>query len=95
MPFPKQNNRAFTRSDIESLAPGQIGVYGIFRSGAWIYVGKGDIRERLLAHLRGDNPRINLEGPTHWVAEVVSGDPSLREKQLILELGPVCNQRLG
>jgi hypothetical protein len=33
--------------------------------------------------------------PTHFVAEVISGDPIPREKELILELNPVCNMRVG
>jgi excinuclease UvrABC nuclease subunit len=95
MPFPQQQPRLFTRASVESLNPNQIGVYGIFRQGTWLYVGKGDIRQRLLNHLNGDNPSIIREQPTHWVDEVTIGDPSLREKQLIAEFQPICNQRLG
>lgn len=96
MAFIQQAPRLFTKIDIESINPNQFGVYGIYKSGLWIYVGKGDIRKRMLEHLGGDNPAILLFGPTHWVAEVVT-DPqmSVREKQLILELSPRCNQRVG
>lgn len=88
--------RAFTRQNVETLNRNQVGVYGIFREGQWIYVGKGDIRERLLAHLDGDNPCILRSNPTRWVDEVVA-DPAMstREKQLTLELNPACNQRVG
>ncbi len=95
MGFINQVPGLFTRSAIDSLDSDQIGVYGIFRSNQWIYVGKGDIRKRLLDHLLGDNPLILKNNPTHWVAEVLSQDPSLREKQLIMELDPCCNQRVG
>lgn len=95
MPFANQTPRPFIKSDVEDLKPNQIGVYGIFRSGKWIYVGKGDIRQRLLNHLNGDNECITRQLPTHWVAELTNGDPSEREKALILELQPTCNQRVG
>lgn len=94
MPFPQQSPRPFTREGIESLNPNQNGVYGLFRQGQWIYVGKGDIRQRLLAHLNGDNTCITREGPTHYVAEV-TWNMDGRERELIIELSPKCNQRLG
>ena len=104
MPFIQQTPQLFFRTEIEKLAPNQPGVYGIFRQEeltgtnllnpvTWIYVGTGDIRQRLLDHIDGDNPCINREEPTHWVAEVILGDPSAREAELIRELNPVCNMR--
>ena len=95
MPFAQQDPRVFTRQNVEALRPSQFGVYGLFSQGEWIYVGKGDIRQRLLDHLNGDNRCIALHRSTHWVDEVITGDPSRREQQLILELQPICNQRVG
>lgn len=95
MPFAEQTPRAFSRQNVERLKPKQFGVYGLYRRDAWIYVGKGDIRQRLLDHLNGNNASITLENPTHWVDEVINGDPSVREKVLIAELNPICNRRLG
>lgn len=95
MPFVQQTPRSFNRQNIEALNLNQNGVYGLFKQGEWIYVGKGDIRARLLAHLNGDNPCITRKAPTHWVDEVVAGDPSNREKTLIVELQPSCNQKVG
>jgi len=95
MPFVQQSPRVFSRQNIEAINPNQFGVYGLFRQGVWIYVGKGDIRKRLLDHLNGDNPLITKAQPTHWVDEVIVGDPSAREKQLIVELQPICNQKVG
>ena len=95
MPFPQQQSRTFTRLGIEWLAPNQRGCYGIFRAGAWIYVGKtGDLRARLLEHLAGDNPRITRELPTHYVAMTTANDV-WHEKQLIIELDPVANRQVG
>jgi hypothetical protein len=96
MPFAQQTSRVYTKQNVEALHPDQFGVYGIFRQGCWIYVGKGDIRKRLLDHLNGDKPCILAAQPTHWVDEVCT-DPimSNREKQLILESQPLCNQKIG
>jgi excinuclease UvrABC nuclease subunit len=95
MPFPQQTPKAFTRANVEALNPNQHGVYGIYRANdAWVYVGKGDIRQRLLDHLNGDNPCITREKPTHWVDEVTS-NADAREKQLIVELNPICNKKVG
>ena len=94
MPFSNQEPKEFSRDRIERLKPDKIGVYGIFREGQWIYVGRGDIRARLLAHLNGDNPCIIQEQPTHWVATLIS-TPEARERELIRELDPICNERVG
>ena len=96
MAFVQQVPRLFNRQNIEAIRPGQFGVYGIFRNGQWIYVGKGDIRQRLLAHFDGDNQYIIASGPTYFVDELCSDLMiSIREKQLILELRPSCNQKVG
>jgi len=94
MPFPQQTPRAFTRANVEDITPGQIGCYGLYRQGVWVYVGRGDVRDRLLKHLGGDNPCITREKPTYWVDVVTTDDENL-EKRLILELNPICNQRIG
>ncbi len=94
MAFPNQTSKVFKRANVEALLQNQMGCYGLFRTGVWIYVGKGDIRVRLLAHLNGDNPRITRENPTHWV-DVVTADYDNEEKRLILELNPIANQKVG
>ncbi len=94
MPFPNQTSRAFTHAAIETLYPGQMGVYGLFNQREWIYIGSGDIRQRLLDHLNGNTPCITSCKPTHW-AGVVTDAYVAEEKRLILEYCPVCNQRVG
>jgi hypothetical protein len=94
MPFPNQTSRTFTRADVESLNKGQNGCYGLFKQGVWVYVGKGDIRQRLLDHLNGDNPCITRQAPTHYVT-VLTQNMDQMEKTLILELDPVCNKKIG
>lgn len=95
MGFVQQPPRPFSRYIVEALPVNQIGVYGLYKENEWVYIGKGDIRQRLIDHLNGDNPLITRRRPTHWVAEVTNGDPSARERQLILECQPTCNQRVG
>lgn len=94
MAFAPQTPRQFIRENIAAITPGQKGVYGLFREGQWIYVGKGDIRQRLLDYLNGDNLCITRNAPTHWVDEITT-NADVREKELIRELNPLCNQRVG
>lgn len=47
MPFPEQQKRSFTKTGIEMLTQNQMGIYGIFNDTGCIYIGQGDIRERL------------------------------------------------
>ena len=80
MPFPQQTPRALTNANVEAITPGLMGVYGLFKLNQWVYIGRGDIRSRLLAHIGGDNPCITIQAPTHWVDEVTA-DHVNREKQ--------------
>ena len=93
MPFPQQFARPFTREAIEPLTPNQYGVYGILNANGWIYIGRGNIRERLLAHLTGTDgiPGIRLNRPTRFMTEITGNDVA-RERELIVELDPVCNR---
>jgi hypothetical protein len=90
VPFPHQNPRPFTRQEVEGLHPGLMGCYGLFGNGVWVYVGKGDLRARLLGHLNGEDQRISALAPTHWVGETTP-DMDNEEQRLILELKPACN----
>jgi hypothetical protein len=94
MPFLSNYVKPFTRVEIEALNPNQMGVYGIFRDGVWIYIGRGDLRDRLLAHLNGDIPCIWFNAPTHFIAEVAA-NPVAREIELLQEIITTCNQRIG
>jgi hypothetical protein len=94
MGFPAQTPVSFSRPGIESLKEGQIGCYGLYRPNNWVYIGRGDIRARLLAHLNGDNPCITRQAPTYFVIEITRAAEE-RERQLIRQLRPRCNGRLG
>ena len=94
MPFPQQKPVPFDHPNVEALTRSQFGCYGLFKLDVWVYVGKGDIRQRLLDHLNGDNICITRQGPTHFVS-VLATDMDRAEKRLISELTPVCNQPVG
>ena len=99
MPFDQRIPTPFTSTNVQALKPGQKGVYGLLKEGVWVYVGSGDIRGRLLDHIKGDNRCIVREAPTHFVCmptadyaghERVEARRRYAEK-LIRELRPVCN----
>jgi len=97
MPFSQsilQNIKPYTHQAVAQLNPNQLGVYDICNANEWIYIGKGNLRDRLLEHLNGDIPCINQHKPTGWVACVTADYDSL-EKALIVEYQPKCNQRVG
>ncbi len=93
MPF-ADNPREFTKANVKSLNPNQMGCYGLYKSTGWVYVGKGDIRARLLSYLNGENACITREKPTHWV-DVVTTDMDNEEKRLIVAHDPICNKKVG
>ena len=104
MPFLQQDSRPYTQAGIESIALTQKGVYGLFQivsqKWGWVYIGRAqDLRVRLLEHPHSDgskNPEKCIQQylPTHFVA-AVTDDYEVREKQLIEEYTPLCNQRVG
>lgn len=81
-------------------APTASGVYGIFNRDRWIYIGEtGDIAARLSEHFAGasnSNPDIIKHKPTGFTFELASMLHRVqRQDQLILELRPACNKKLG
>jgi len=91
MPF-STKMRPYTKGEILSLNPNQNGVYGIFLNTKAIYIGSGDIRNRMLAHINGDNACITRNTPNQWTGTLVSGDPTAREGELVREYDPICNR---
>ena len=97
MPWKNINGYAFTAGSILTNAPSQSGVYGIYNSRKWIYIGEsGDIRARLLQHLKGDNKCISQWNPTHFSYELWPEHQRVaRQKTVMVELKPACSQRLN
>jgi hypothetical protein len=84
--------RPFTRTDIISVDPGQVGVYGIFRGSTAVYIGSGDIFVLLIGHITGDNTCITRHEPDTWTASITGSDPAEREAELTKEYSPACNR---
>jgi len=84
--------------DNASKAPDRKGVYQIESSdGTLIYIGQGNIRERLLSHLRRENTVdacIFRHEPTHYRREPCT-DAEDRERRLLRQFPTLCNQRAG
>lgn len=96
MPFASAATYPFTEKGIATYAPRGSGVYGIFNSGQWIYVGESkDMEARLYAHLHGESDQsgcILRRQPTGYVFDTCdSATRTARESALIRELAPSCN----
>lgn len=95
MPFRNRVYRPFTLEDVEQLKKNQYGIYVLLRGKTVIYIGKGDIRECLLRHLKGDNDCISENKPDRWLGRLFDEDASQRMEELIQEYLPVCNLQQG
>jgi hypothetical protein len=93
MPFPDQPRRPFAREEIERLPAGARGVYGLFDAEGCVFVGKGNLRERLLGHLKGgflEEARcIRRHAPTYWLCEETE-QFVVRHMGLVVEYQPRC-----
>lgn len=94
MDFSNAEAFSFDEGTIKTFNPGQIGVFGIYRRDAWVYIGRGDLVAELLRYVRGENPRILAERPTYFCAIVTDDDVAL-EKELIRQYRPIANERVG
>ncbi|MGO9840462.1 MAG: GIY-YIG nuclease family protein [Candidatus Acidiferrales bacterium] len=97
MPFSSNTGFSFSERGIATYAPRESGVYGIYDSSEWIYIGEArDIEARLYEHLRGQSDqsaRILRRRPTHFIFERCDYLTRItREAALIRELDPVCNK---
>lgn len=97
MPWSNPNGFLFTNVGILLNAPTASGVYALYNNERWIYIGEsGNIQERLLQHFNGDNACITGWRPPSFSFELWPWNRRVaRQDQLILELRPACNQRLG
>jgi hypothetical protein len=79
-------------------APNQEGVYGITDSNnKVIYIGQGNLRDRLTAHFRKYDPVDDCiwdHNPIYYYREVCSNSEQ-REKLLLAEYSTYCNERIG
>lgn len=91
----ESHNYAWSKSWIEFKAPNEPGVYSLCdKEGKVIFVGKGNIRERLLGHWNREYPTdspIWGHNPATFRFELTN-NPSARAAELIRELRPICNR---
>ena len=98
MPWNGTTGFPYNQASVLANAPESSGVYALFNQGVWIYVGEAEkIRTRLLQHLANEqNACVARSHPLWFAYELVSPAYRVaRQDQLILELHPTCNQRLG
>jgi len=76
-------------------APDASGVYTIFSSRRWVYVGESDdIRQSLFRHLNESAPCMHAVGPLSFSFELAAGDRRVALGQsLAAQLKPTCNRR--
>jgi excinuclease UvrABC nuclease subunit len=92
------NGHKFSEFGIFNSASTQSGVYAIYNSTKWIYVGEAqDIQARLFSHLRGESDQstcILRNGPTGFDFELAPAlvVRKIRERFWIDRLDPVCNR---
>lgn len=78
---------------ITTIAPKAPGVYVLWRTDRWLYVGEClDLRSRLLAHAQGDNDWITREAPKGFGFELITAadQRAARREALVRELAPAC-----
>ncbi len=97
MPFSSTTGFTYSEQGIASYAPRASGVYGIYNSSEWIYIGEArDMEARLYEHIRLQSDqglRIARRNPTHFIFEGCDEMTRVsREAQLVRELNPVCNR---
>lgn len=86
---------SFTEEAIkEHTNESDMGIYLIlsYSRNCWVYIGEGEIRDRLLRHLSNDE--VLGYDPSGWMAIRISGREARleREKKLIQDLDPVVNR---
>jgi hypothetical protein len=93
VPFPEQSRRPFVAEEIERLPPGCRGVYGLFNETGCVFVGKGNLRERLLSHLKSgftEEARcVRQSAPTFFLFEETENFV-VRHMGLVVEYAPKC-----
>ncbi len=91
----KGHDYAWSKSWIEFKAPNAQGVYTLRnREGTVIFVGRGNIRQRLLSHWNRENPSdaVVWNYDPYAFSFELNDHPAEREAELIRELKPACRQ---
>ena len=88
---------AFGYLAVREKAPNASGVYTIYTSQRWLYVGEShDIRQSLFGHLNGLSACMKRRGPLSFSFEVVPSAQRLdRHQVLVTALSPTCQCAKG
>ena len=91
----KGHDYSWTKSWIEFKAPNSSGVYCLRdKDGKALFIGKGNVRERLLSHWNRENStdaKIWSHAPATFRFELTD-HPVEREVELVQDLKASCNQ---
>jgi hypothetical protein len=97
MAYETGNTYALTYRGVHEKAPNASGLYTIYTSRRWVYVGESDdIRRSLFRHLNEPDACMDRSGPLSFsftlapAAERVS-----RQQALVAALKPACNPATG
>jgi hypothetical protein len=90
--YEDKDTYAFGYRAVQDKAPNMSGVYTIYTSRRWLYVGQSeDIKESLFRHLNEPDACFSRVGPLSFSFEVVSAaERAGRQQALIAALAPTC-----
>jgi len=78
---------------VQEKAPNASGVFTIYTSQQWLYVGESDdIRQSLFGHLNEPRTCLERRGPVSYSFELVpAAERVARQQALVAALEPTCN----
>ena len=93
MAYEDSGTYVFGYKAIQDKAPNASGVYTIYTSQRWLYVGESDdIRQSLFGHLNEPGACMKRRGPLSYSFEVVpAAERVTRQQALVAALAPACN----
>jgi hypothetical protein len=95
--YEDQDTYAFGYKAVQDNAPNLSGVYTIYTSQRWLYVGESqDVQESLFRHLNEPSACMARRGPLSFSFELVPPAERVgRQQALITALGPTCQHLKG
>jgi hypothetical protein len=92
VPYENNDTYAFGYRAVQDKAPNTSGVYTIYTSQRWLYVGEsGDVQESLFQHLNQPSPCLARAGALSFSFEAVPPSERVARRQaLVAALSPTC-----
>ncbi len=86
----------FGHRAVQDMAPQASGVYTMYTSQRWLYVGESDdIRQSQFEHLNAPSASMKRRGPLSYSFELVAAaERSTRQQALVAALVPACNSAM-